>query len=491
MKDSIPVKRSEPSARAVGFLDTTIDARDDAAHLVDGAGLLWDRMMLSAAPAAAVRPPSMAVPAELRFVLRLFDAAADGSTTGGPSVPSAGARYPYEHYAVVVGLAGPAVYAVDAIRRGCRLVRTGPQVVRALERSGLRVPMAGESLVLTVVRPWLSMSKYGNRGYLYAQLDAAHLTAHLYCLAAGSHVSTELRTRMPTAPLSELLELNANCRFVHSVLVLGGPRHAGAGPDIAWTCADDRGNSQDRRAAPWLETECWKWLTAHRATGPVLPAADDGRLRHLLVDAPLWEADPAPDGATLGAAAARRRSAKDFTPAPLYGPALDRALVALRTPLSIDLPPSTGLSATLIARRVTDRTPGSHPLFRGGSSSSPMAPAPEDEELVRACMGQEHLRHAAALVLFHVPRQELLRGGGRAIDEALLRAGTLAHLLYLGAAAAEVDVTAIGGFDASRWSSLAGLPARHEVLYVVLLGPSGKSTVKIDRLHPAYAHNER
>nr|WP_237694017.1 nitroreductase family protein [Streptomyces sp. SID2888] len=77
------------------------------------------------------------------------------------------------------------------------------------------------------------------------------------------------------------------------------------------------------------------------------------------------------------------------------------------------------------------------------------------------------------------------------VEQALLRAGALAHLLCLSATDTGIAITTIGGFDAGRWHALAGIPGENEVLYVALLGVTGASAVKLDRLQRAYAHDER
>lgn len=489
---SMHAMRIGPSVQD-GSLDTAVDGtgRSVARTTTVDIAHFWDRMLVFAASADEPEPAALDLPDELDPVLRLFESAGVGSPTGGCSAPSAGALYPYEHLAVVDSPDGPAVYRLDAVRRSCQLVHVGAYVGQAVEDSGLDLPAAGEALVLTVGRPWLSMRKYGNRGYLYAQFDTAHLAVHLLGLASEAHTRAELRTQLPAGGLADLLELEANCRFLHSVLVLGvrRPDAPRAEPD-AWSCLDGRKAGAGDKPTFWLEAECWRSVSAYRpdrtatagrpvATQPLLPEVTTPDL------------DPGPGPESLTRLAARRRSAKDFAPTPLTKPALGRALAALRTPLATDLGHDTELSATLVARRVTGCAPGSYPLYGCGPAADHQPVPPDDDELVRVCMGQEHLRHAAALVLFHVPRAELVLPGTPSLDTALLRAGALAHLLYLGAADARIGVTAIGGFDAGRWRALAGLPAGHEVLYVVLLGNPGQAAVKLDRLHPAYAHNER
>ncbi|MEV7966484.1 nitroreductase family protein [Sphaerisporangium sp. NPDC088356] len=471
MNESVAVARDE---------GPRIDPR--VVESLDGAAWLWKRMALSATPCAEA--PRVPVPVELRSILRLLEIAANGSPTGGPSVPSAGALYPYEHYAVVAGTEGPAVYGVDVARRGCRLLRAGSQVERALDRADLALRRPGRALVLNVVRPWLSMRKYGNRGYLYAQLDAAHLATHLLCLTRDAGGGAELRTRIAASPVTELLALDPACRFLHSVLVVdGGPEAARSYCDTAWTCSDVRDDPVAATVVKGLETECWQTIAAHRAMSPV-PRPHPVRLQTLIPGiVPPPDTGPLPYPEPWTGLAARRRSAKDFADLPLTARVLRYALAALATPLTTDLSPGTELGTTLVVRDVTGWRPGSYPLHGpAGLAAVPVAPPPSGDEVVRVCMGQEHLRHAAATVLFHAPREEIVNGGARGVDDALLRAGALAHLLYLGATAAGVAVTGVGGFDADRWRALTALPEAHDVLYVVMLGVPGNGPVKLDRL---------
>ncbi|WP_181763922.1 nitroreductase family protein [Streptomyces albidus (ex Kaewkla and Franco 2022)] len=507
MKDSLSVLGRAPVARIPGALErpgAETYADGPPGDPASGAEEFWKRMTLSAAPAEVSSPPRIPVPAELRSVLSLFETAVRGSVTGEPSAPSAGALYPYEHYAAVPHPQGAAVYAVDPVQRRCRLLRAGPQVVHALEQSGLDAPREQTSVVLSVVRPWLSMRKYGDRGYLYAQLDTAHLATHLLCLASENFAGAELRTRLISTSLSLLLDFGGNCRFVHSALVLqggttadgagadGGPDSGGAATDVAqtWRCVDDRMGAPLGRAACWPETECWQTLTEYRprsAVSPAVPAAPAALFPGVQESA---RRQAFPRRSSLTELAARRRSTKDFGAAALPGDALEHTLAALGTPLTTDLPEVTGLGATLVVRRVEGMAPGCYPIHGDGLADA-CAAAPDGDELVRLCMGQEHLRHTGAVVLFHAPRGELFRHGARGVDDALLRAGALAHLLYLGSTEAGSAITTIGGFDAGRWGRLAALPKGHEVVYVAMLGMPGESTVKLDRLNRAYAHNER
>lgn len=121
----------------------------------------WDGMLLNAPRAV---PDDLPVAPGLAPVLRLFEAGSAGSAGGGLSVPTAGALHPYEHLAVVPGPDGPSLYAMDTADRLCRLLFTGPQLRRSLVQAGLPTDPADHAVVvLTLLRPWLSMRKYGDR----------------------------------------------------------------------------------------------------------------------------------------------------------------------------------------------------------------------------------------------------------------------------------------------------------------------------------------
>lgn len=470
--------------KATGLRHHAVDAEGDALRF-------WQQMALAAAPDGAPTAQRIGLPAELRGALALFETAAEGSLNGGPSVPSAGALYPYEIYVVTDGPSGPAVFSVDITRRSCRLLHDGEQVAATLETGGLALPGPDAFLVLIAVRPWLSIRKYDDRGYLYAQLDAAHLGTHLLCLADRTHGRAEWLTRAATGPLGALLRLGDNHMFPHSVLLVADPLATDVRSPGPWTCTDWRNVPPARRLADGSEARCWRGL-APRLQRPATHTATPSP-RPLLPGSDGTEPGGAADHALLADLAPWRRSAKDFSGSELSEDRVRQALAVLGTPLTTGLPPSDGFGATLVVRRIAGLTPGAYPIRgTGGMAAEPTGTtAATGDDIVRICMGQEQLRHTCAAVVFHARHRDIFRLGTRGIDEALLRAGALAHLVCLGATGAGIAVTTIGGFDAGGWHSLAGLADEDEVLYVAMLGTPGTSSVKIDRLQPAHAHGQR
>lgn len=494
MNDKASVMDGRPTERVeadIGDAATGPRPRPRSADAAtDDALRFWQQMSLAAVPDGTPEPRRIDLPGELRGALALLETSAEGSLHGGPSVPSAGALYPYETYVVTNGPGGPRVFSVDVTRRGCRLLHEGEQVADALARGGLALPTPDAFLVLIAVRPWMSIRKYDDRGYLYAQLDAAHLGTHLLCLAGRGHRRAQWLTRAAPGHLGALLRLDEHHLAPHSVLLVADRIGTGQPSVSDWTCTDRRGIPPVPRVRNGSEARCWRGLLPRLQSPPALPATP--RLRPLLAPEREGEAHP-PTSDALADLAPRRRSAKDFGDAALPLQRLREVLSALGTPLATDLPASPGFGATLVARRVTGLAPGAYPVLgNGGIAAQPTSTTPASaEDIVRFCMGQEQLRHTCAAVVFHARHQDVFRHGMRGVDEALLRSGALAHLVYLGATATGTAVTTIGGFDAGRWHSLAGLADEDEVLYVAMLGTPGTSAVKIDRLQPAHAHGQR
>jgi hypothetical protein len=448
-----------------GVLDTSVVGAGPAATVLTVP--TWDRMMVTST--AGVRAVTGAVPSGLGAALALIDDGfgAPNPAGDGRAVPSAGAIYPGECYVVTVDGA----WYADAARRACYRLPVVGIVASQLERAAIAAPPDDGALVVIVTRPWLSMRKYGHRGYLYTQLDTGHLAANLLGMATDRGMPADLRLRFRRAPLAELLTIGDQCREIHSVLRIAPTRPA-AVPD--WKIYDDDGGPEP---ASWLERACWQSL------GPLL--TDDAppapvRRRALLppgADFPLGA--PANITGRWAQLAVERRSSKGFRAEAIPGPALGRALSAIGSPLAVDLAATGALQVTLVARSVTGLAPG---IYRFGAAAALQV---GDEDLVTACARQDHVRHAAACVLWHVCRDDLLGHSPSVMREMLFQAATLSQLLYLGATDAGIGVTGVGGFDTRWWRRLGCVPEQHELLYLVLLGADATG-VKWDRLPTGY-----
>ncbi|MEU7115233.1 nitroreductase family protein [Streptomyces sp. NPDC046182] len=476
-----------------------------------------------ALPAAAPEPAAEPVVAPgLRLALSLLEEGVLTSRANrscgsyvARAVPSAGAVYPYEFAVLVMENGLPTAFRIDTDRRTCARLAVGARVTAALDASLLSVPEDGGALVVTLTRPWLSMRKYGDRGYLYTQLDAGHAAGNLLLAAAGRGATGALRLRFPRESLSELLEAGENCREIHSATLVpagaegsAGAERAeraeraegsGAAVDEAWTrwSVHDETDRELRGSTwrSWLESTCWDSVAAwpEHSGAPSLHSVP-APLTRIRTDRQLPDAqDGLGKPSEWSELIATRASSKAFTGEPVSAASVRQAVSALSTPLATDLPDASPLSATLVLRSTTD--PEQDGVYRLRTGERQPGRLPSTDEVARACMQQRALAGASAVLLLHVPRTSLAGAGSAAGAENLrelgFRCGALGQLLYLGANRAKVGVTAIGGFDTPLWRTLAGLPEDDEILYALLLGCPDDSGIKFDRLAMAHAQNER
>ncbi|MER7792303.1 hypothetical protein [Streptomyces sp. NPDC097640] len=419
----------------------------------------------------------------------------------GRQVPSAGAIYPYDVLVLVdedgrpAGSSphppGHALFWMDLLRRTCvRLSGPAERLARLL--GPVRLPDGGEAVahVILLARPWLSMRKYGSRGYLYTQLDTGHAATNLLGTALQDGPAV-LRLHGPRAEIRAAVEPCLPHREVHSVITIGRPHTRGETSDWATVrMADD----DDPAGTGQLEEVCWSGLSAavYDCSEPFAAPA----LLHTAARMATGLRPSAPGAiprTQWREASRRRRSCKRFSGDVPEPGALLGMLAALDTPLPADLTATEtdrGVRAMLLLHdgptaRVCSDT------LRGSRIGVTVPDRFRDLDLlVRSCMGQANARVAAGYVLFHIPRGELFSGGPRDLRDAVFRASCGAHLLYLGAGLNSVAITTIGGYDPDLWREYAGLTVEDEPLYLLALGVDQAGSIKHDRAQVAYAHGE-
>jgi len=404
-------------------------------------------------------PSATAGPA-LDRLLYIVDTALAGTRAGLMAVPSAGAIYPYECFLIAAhGTDSATLFALDLPRPTCRAVLSGGELLAAVRATGIETNLA----VLVLSRPWLSMRKYGDRGYLYTQLDTAHAVGNIALATEAHDGAAEIRHRPVSSGLRATLGPLADCREIHSVVAVDV--HGVLPATHGWQVLDAR--SVASPAPHWQERANWHSLgedVADRSDGP----------RSMTLSPALGPVLPQPPRFSLDLFGARR-SASAFVEATVAAQTVAEVFRHTAVPLAGDIPADTGITATAVLR---DVSPGST-----GEVVDARRIAIDGDDVTTACMGQHHLRAASVVVLVHAPRSSLTTGLGT----VLMRAGIFGQLLYLGATAAGLGVTGVGGFDSTSWRQFAGLPADHDVVYVLALGVAADDGEKADRDPVPYA----
>ncbi|WP_078603228.1 nitroreductase family protein [Streptomyces sp. NRRL S-474] len=436
----------------------------------------------------AVRSPGAA------NALRIVEEALVHTGAGGArSVPSAGALFPYDILIVTTeaasGTSRPVIYRVDLAQAVC--IRLPLTVMRTVELH--RALAHGQSPdavdhIVVLARPWLSMRKYGPRGYLYTHLDAGHAATNLLGTALGRG-DAALRLRVPRPAVRAVIDDFLPYREVHSVITIAAP----TGDSTELSVLDQsRGTPADSHGD--LEHFCWSQIPAALPDGGDLPAA----VELAPVVAP---GDRLASSSRIGRHEWRRLtqlrySCKAFAPEDQPPSAVARTMSVLSTALPTDLrrlngERDGGVRISLIIG------PGANvgacrEKFPSGDVRLVVSDVVGDRDAItRLCFGQRHIGDAQALVLFHIPRERvLLDGHPQVLRDALFRASAAAQLIYLGAARNSVAVTAVGGFDGPGLRDVAGIGDDEEVVYLMALGVDAEGGHKIDRLAAAHAHGE-
>lgn len=403
----------------------------------------------------------------------IFGAVADGRRP----IPSAGAIFPFS--VLVLAATQPAtgatrwqLYRLDEDgRQPTRLPLSESDAV-VLARLLDQGPVGTRCHLLLLVRPWMSMRKYGARGYLYAHLDAGHAGASLIG-ATPSRCRAVLRLRVPRKDIREILGTDlVPFHEIHSVLSFTPD----SGGDSAVLPVATLPQVADGSRNEPLESLCWQYLVG---TLQQDEASSSNPGDSLLVRLPGGVGEPSTDlRRNWSRLAAARRSCRRFGTTRLDPQALVHAMSALGTALPVDLGPATAqnamVRATLIlgsGYRLDDQ------LTARLDDYVTVTSWPVDvsvEQAVAASRGQLHVGAAQAFVLFHVAEQRaVVEGQPQLLREALFRSGAAAHLLQLGAAGAGVAVSAIGRFGGDFWARIGRLPAGEEILYLLALGVPG------------------
>lgn len=344
------------------------------------------------------------------------------------TTPSAGALYPFEVLVHVGQLGETYLYDVEgADFRPYSPVRAGRRARRDRDLEGDVNNWIGQ--VLFVARPWLSMKKYGQRGYLYTQLDIGHAAVSVALSARALGLRATIELRIQRQRLAEELGLSGLCREPQVTVTIDWPEGGRDGGMRAATASPPRssrkptavgslaGAERATLEAPNLEEKA-NWRSLLEKVGPVLLLAPppEHRAETSSILEPeqcqfaVGSAIPCRMTPTLTrdhrAAAFRRESAKGFLPLPLTLTQVIGALFEGGGTLQADCggPGEAGVGVRMMVRRVEGLEAGVYAysareqcLLEIGRGRAVRG----EEEVLLACMGQPVVRHAAAILTLY------------------------------------------------------------------------------------------
>lgn len=424
------------------------------------------------------------------------------------TVPSAGALFPYEIYASMPGDpssgrdAETCFYDVEG-RILRPFVPQGPDAIAGAAGLTPELCSQGLGVVAVVARPWLSMRKYGDRGYLYTCLDVAHVVVGIVRAAEAVGLTPVVCLRFRRKALAEALTLHEAGREPQVLVVFTAADaqcpEAGAAPDIA---LGTEPHVLDRPG----DFEMQAWSAVRRVSAfeeSFSPPQRVARTTSLTG----WTTSQAPQEATALTSsdraadtleefrriALRRASARGFLPLPMAADALKAALLDLHESVRIDCADDAapGVSMNIAASGVAGLPPAVYHVNPGLDLAlvEGSATAFAEEDFARACMNQRVVRCAVGLAVIYAPLRDVLGRRGRiGLTELHFHAGHVAHKLCLAAARHGFGITCIGGFDERLLSEMVGLKQHEDVIYVLAFGIADPNATKLDREAIAFAH---
>lgn len=134
------------------------------------------------------------------------------------TVPSAGARHPFETVLLVNRITGlePGLYGYESVEHRLVCLRQGLDLGQQLTAACLGQEMVAQSAVtlLWVAVPYRTTWRYPERGYRYLHLDAGHVCQNLYLAAEAIGAGTCAVAAFDDDALIEFLELDSQEAFV-------------------------------------------------------------------------------------------------------------------------------------------------------------------------------------------------------------------------------------------------------------------------------------
>ncbi|MFP4532562.1 MAG: SagB/ThcOx family dehydrogenase [Desulfobacterales bacterium] len=403
------------------------------------------------------------------------------------SAPSAGALYPNEVYLVWPGSSELAagLYHFGFQHRKLVPLRTG-YFARVFEQAfGTKDETPGPRFLVSGIF-FRSAWKYRSRAYRYVLLDAGHLIENLRLAVSAARFAARLELAFDDLAADQLLGVDPDregCIGGLKIPVAEADSGAAAEPRI--DPLPEEFAEASRVSEKEIEYEAI--LDIHRAgrklTGSGGPSSDDPT-EALGLTADVWTplAAIAPDDQIAGIpvmdyaeASLRRRSRRNFVKAPMTADQfayLINLLSEARGRAVQNQPDDVAqIVCGCLVGNVSGMAPGFYLLDMEKRQLGRIYTGDKRGDMTGICLNQAWLANAAVHFVLMTNLECLDEAfGARGYRYAMIGAGRLGHLLYLGANALGMGCCGIGAFYDGEARQLLGLNEASDMLYLLAVG---------------------
>ena len=411
------------------------------------------------------------------------------------TVPSAGNIYPYEVLVAARAKSNMlAIYKYNFNANKLFLYKESnikfDDLVKSLISTTNQQTDTFDFVILILNRPWASIRKYGYRGVIYSFLDCAHVTTNIAHIASKiTEYDPIIDTHIDSEVLKKVLELDKYCSVIQNSIYF--PSLNQPAPSIE----NDQAPDTLMRPAFVSNEEVEKW-TSLQEEGLSIPISIDKKLSQIngmhskcqnddsissSIDCQLTDKNGS--SVSLVEANSKRYSANSFNEAPIKLEQLKKMLYYSEYNVKryVSKYDFRGIGLRVIAKKITDIT-GIFDYCFERKSLVMISPSLPNNNFRPACMNQKLVQNAAAMIILYGPIPHLLSHATIAeLKEAIFSAGQIGQMLYLSATAANVGISAIGGFDTELCRELANLSDEYDPIYVFSIGNADQSLVKYDQ----------
>ena len=395
------------------------------------------------------------------------------------SAPSAGALYPCEIYIAAYDIedVSPGLYYFSVIDFALKRIRSGDiaRFTADNARAGLAL-----SLFITGI-PFRSAWKYRSRAFRYVLLDSGHLLGNLALVARGLQWPFRITYDVDAAATGRLLGLDEKREAGVARLDMGSRKKvfmpAGSVPTLPTEISAASIVSDRETVYPEIE---------QMMVAPSLGnAAADVPVSSVVTRRPgPWLTTESPAKAATDSPAARamvkRRSSRNFIPREIPADKFHRLLSLLGSCFRGGQPPGPTPARYLVpgflAGMVEGVDPGFYLLDPEAGHYALAAPGTLTRSMADACLNQEWLKNAGVHFLFMLNPGRLDETcGPRGYRYAMIQAGFLGQMVYLGATALGLGSCGIGAIYDEEAQALLGLSSGSALGYLVAAGIVKKS----------------